>query len=126
MAGRAAEEIFLGQASSGAANDIERATEVARRMVCEFGMSPLGPLAFRAAGAGDNGRGAGLSEATAQAVDNEIRRLVMRGDETARQTLTARRGGVKNLASALLVEESVDADTVRDLLRRDEPRQHEA
>ena len=126
MAGRAAEEIFLGQATSGAANDIERATEVARRMVCEFGMSPLGPLAFRAAGAGDNGRGAGLSEATAQAVDNEIRRLVMRGDETASQILTARRGGVKNLASALLADESVDADTVRDLLRRDEPRQHDA
>ena len=72
MAGRAAEEIFLGQASSGAANDIERATDVARRMVCEFGMSPMGPLAFRTPGSGHNARAAGFSEATAQAVDEEI------------------------------------------------------
>jgi len=114
MGGRAAEEIFLGQATSGAANDIERATEMARRMVCEFGMSPMGPLAFRTTG--DNTRGAGLSEATAQAVDNEIHKLVMSGDEIARKILTTRRAGVENLANALLAEESVDGDTVRDLL----------
>ena len=114
MGGRAAEEIFLGQATSGAANDIERATEMARRMVCEFGMSPLGPLAFRTAG--DNTRGAGLSEGTAQAVDDEIRRMVMRGDETARGILKARRGGVEKLANALLLEESVDGDAVHQLL----------
>jgi cell division protease FtsH len=114
MGGRAAEEIFLGQATTGAANDIERATEMARRMVCEFGMSSMGPLAFRTAG--DSARAAGLSEATAQAVDDEIRRLVMRGDETARTILTARRSGVEHLVSALLVEESVDADTVHGLL----------
>jgi cell division protease FtsH len=114
MAGRAAEEIFLGQATSGAANDIERATEMARRMVCEFGMSPMGPLAFRAAG--DNSKGAGLSEATAMAVDDEIRRLVMRGDETAREILNTSRGGVEKLANALLLEESVDAAAVHHLL----------
>ena len=61
MGGRVAEELFLRQMTSGAGNDIERATEIARRMVCEFGMSPLGPLAYRtravrgkpSAGAGD-------------------------------------------------------------------------
>ena len=114
MGGRAAEEIFLGQATSGAANDIERATEMARRMVCEFGMSPMGPLAYRTAG--DGTRGVGLSEGTAQAVDDEIRRLVMRGEETARAILSSRRDGIERLANALLLEESIDADTVHDLL----------
>ena len=50
MGGRVAEELFLRQMTSGAGNDIERATEIARRMVCEFGMSALGPLAFRTPG----------------------------------------------------------------------------
>ena len=50
MGGRVAEELFLRQMTSGAGNDIERATEIARRMVCEFGMSSLGPLAFRTPG----------------------------------------------------------------------------
>ena len=47
MGGRVAEELFLRQMTSGASNDIERATELARKMVCELGMSPLGPVHFR-------------------------------------------------------------------------------
>src|SRR5204863_5876115 len=67
MGGRIAEELFLRQMTSGAGNDIERATDIARRMVCEFGMSSLGPLAYRSAGSPwDNDRAAGMSEATAQ------------------------------------------------------------
>ena len=86
MGGRVAEELFLRQMTSGAGNDIERATEIARRMVCEFGMSALGPLAYRTPGnPWDTDRGAGISEATAQRVDEEVRELVMRGYETARQ-----------------------------------------
>ena len=88
MGGRVAEELFLRQMTSGAGNDIERATEIARRMVCEFGMSALGPLAFRTPGnPWDTDRGAGISEATAQRVDEEVRALVMRGYETARQII---------------------------------------
>ena len=86
MGGRVAEELFLRQMTSGAGNDIERATEIARRMVCEFGMSALGPLAYRTPGnPWETDRGAGISEATAQRVDEEVRELVMRGYETARQ-----------------------------------------
>ena len=118
MGGRVAEELFLRQVTSGAANDIERATELARRMVCELGMSPLGPLHYRRpSGAFDaDSRAAGFSEETARRVDDEIRTLVMRGHETARQIIERQRGAVRALADALLETESVDADRLRQIL----------
>ena len=104
--------------TSGASNDIERATELARKMVCELGMSPLGPLHYRRpAGAFDNdARASGFSEETARRVDEEIRTLVMRGYETARQVIERQRAAVKSLAEELLQEESVDADRLRAIL----------
>jgi cell division protease FtsH len=118
MGGRIAEELFLRQMTSGASNDIERATELARKMVCELGMSPLGPLHYRRpAGAFDNdARAAGFSEETARRVDEAIRTLVMRGYETARQVIERQRAAVKALAEELLQEESVDADRLREIL----------
>jgi len=118
MGGRIAEELFLRQMTSGASNDIERATELARKMVCELGMSPLGPLHYRRpSGAFDtDARAAGFSEETARRVDEEIRTLVMRGYETARQIIERQRAAVKSLADELLQEESVDADRLRDIL----------
>ncbi|MCC7418447.1 MAG: ATP-dependent zinc metalloprotease FtsH [Acidobacteria bacterium] len=116
MGGRVAEEIFLRQMTSGAGNDIERSTEIARRMVCEFGMSPnLGPLAYRQA---DGERGAGISESTAQRVDEEVREIVMRGYETARQIVDKRRAAVRAMAEELLVVESLDAEGIREILGR--------
>ena len=118
MGGRIAEELFLRQMTSGASNDIERATELARKMVCELGMSPLGPLHFRRpSNAWDSdSRAAGFSEETARRVDDEIRTLVMRGYETARQVIERQRGAVKVLAEELLEVESVDADRLRQIL----------
>ena len=118
MGGRIAEELFLRQMTSGASNDIERATELARKMVCELGMSPLGPLHYRRpSGAFDNdARAAGFSEETARRVDDEIRTLVMRGYETARQIIERQRPAVKALAEELLEVESVDADRLREIL----------
>jgi len=114
MGGRVAEELFLRQMTSGAGSDIEHATDIARRMVCEFGMSALGPLAFRAAGSPwDQERGAGISEATAQRVDEEIRDLVMRGYETARRIVETQRDSVRALAEELLSVESLDADGIK-------------
>ena len=114
MGGRIAEELFLRQMTSGAGNDIERATDIARRMVCEFGMSALGPLAYRTAGyAFDTERRAGISEATAQRVDEEVHELVMRGYETARQVVAKHRGAVRAMAMELLAVESLDADAIR-------------
>ena len=101
MGGRVAEELFMNHMTSGASNDIERATDIAQHMVCEWGMSELGPLAFRKPGnAYDPDRPHNVSEATAQRVDEEIRRVVMQRlrprppDHRAQRRLrsTARRG----------------------------------
>src|SRR5205085_2485189 len=117
MGGRIAEELFLRQMTSGAGNDIERATEIARRMVCEFGMSSLGPLAYRTPGnPWETYRGAGISEATAQRVDEEVRELVMRSYETARQIVAKNRAAVRAMAEELLVVESLDADAIKTII----------
>jgi cell division protease FtsH len=117
MGGRIAEELFLRQMTSGAGNDIERATEIARRMVCEFGMSALGPLAYRTPGnPWETDRGVGISEATAQRVDDEVRVLVMTGYETARQIVAKHRAAVRAMAEQLLQVESLDADGIRAII----------
>jgi cell division protease FtsH len=117
MGGRVAEELFLRQMTSGAGNDIERATEIARRMVCEFGMSSLGPLAYRTPGnPWETERGVGISEATAQRVDEEVRAIVMRGYETARQLVAKHRGAVRAMAEELLQVESLDAEGIKAIL----------
>jgi cell division protease FtsH len=116
MAGRIAEELFLHQITSGAKNDIERATAIARRMVCEFGMSDaLGPLAYPTGESADGGR-PGVSEATAQLVDEEVRRVVIRACDTARSLIETHRGAVDRLALRLLDTESVTAEEVAALL----------
>jgi cell division protease FtsH len=118
MGGRVAEELCLRQMTSGASNDIERATELARKMVCELGMSQLGPVHFRRpSGAWDaDNRAAGFSEEAARRVDTEISALVMRGYETARQIVERQRTAVRALAVELLDVESVDAERVKQIL----------
>jgi len=119
MGGRIAEELFLRQMTSGAGNDIERATDIARRMVCEFGMSALGPLAYRTPGnPWETDRGAGISEATARRVDEEVHGLVMRGYETARKIIAENRAAVRSMAEELLVVESLDADGIKAVIAR--------
>jgi cell division protease FtsH len=87
-------------------------------MVCELGMSPLGPLHFKRPSGGweSDGRAAGFSEETARRVDDEIRTVVMRGYETARQIIERQRAAVKTLALELLEVESVDADRLKQIL----------
>ncbi len=123
MGGRIAEEIFLRQMTSGAGNDIERATDIARRMVCEFGMSAtLGPLAYRTPGnPWETDKGAGISESTAQRVDEEVREIVMHGYETARQIIAKNRAAVRAMAEELLVVESLDAAGIKDIMRAATP-----
>ena len=118
MAGRVAEELCLRQMTSGASNDIERATELARKMVCELGMSALGPVHFRRpSGVWDSdSRAAGFSEEAARRVDDEISALVMRGYETARQIIERERGAVRALALELLDVESVDGDRLKQII----------
>jgi cell division protease FtsH len=118
MAGRVAEEVCLAQMTSGASNDIERATELAAKMVCELGMSALGPVHFRRPSGAPDGdsRATGFSEETARRVDDEIRALVMRGCQTAREIVERERTAVQALALELLDVESVDAGRLKQLL----------
>jgi cell division protease FtsH len=118
MGGRVAEELFLNHITTGAGNDIEQATELARRMVCEFGMSDLGPLAF-----GKNqqeiflGRDLAttrdFSEDTAIKIDHEVKKLVTTGYERAKDILSSNRDALIRIAEALLEREVLDASDVK-------------
>jgi cell division protease FtsH len=123
--GRAAEEVIVGAISTGAANDLRQATEIARLMVCEYGMSTrLGPLSLldpaRNAFLTQPGASAperALSELTARLVDSEISRLVCEGLDRARAIVRHNRAYLEKLAARLLVIEVLDGDEVRALLR---------
>jgi cell division protease FtsH len=117
MGGRIAEELFLNQMSTGAGNDIERATEMARKMVCEWGMSDLGPLTF---GKKEEQIFLGreitqhrdYSEDTAIKIDGEVRKLVNNGYETAKNILQGNPDTLQKIAAALLEREVLDASEV--------------
>lgn len=107
----------MNQMTSGASNDIDRATDIAQHMVCEFGMSDLGPLAFRKAGnLVEADRSHVVSEATAERVDDAIRSVVMNAYERARGIIDRNREAVRLLAEALLEHESLDAGEIEALL----------
>jgi cell division protease FtsH len=122
MGGRVAEELTQEDITTGASNDIERATEMARRMVCDFGMSELGPLAF---GGGnepiflgrDYNQRTEYSEHTAQRIDHEVNRLVREGYERARIILAEHRELLDKLAENLLEVESVSGAQVYALIK---------
>jgi cell division protease FtsH len=117
MGGRVAEELFMNDMTSGASNDIERATDIAQRMVCEWGMSELGPLAYRKPGnAYEPDRVHAVSEATAQRVDEEIRKVVMAAYDRARGIIEGNREAMRLMAEALLQQESLEAGEIRDIL----------
>jgi cell division protease FtsH len=119
MGGRVAEELFMNHMTSGASNDIERATDIAQHMVCEWGMSSLGMRAFRKAGNQfDGDRSHAMSEATARRVDEEIEKIIQAGYAAAYGLLDRNRVPVKALAEALLEHESLEADELKDLLAR--------
>jgi cell division protease FtsH len=114
MGGRAAEEIFLHHITTGAGNDIERATEIARQMVCEWGMSVLGPLTFgkkeEAIFLGrEIAQHRDYSEDTAIKIDAEVRNIVTDGYSKARNILETQRDKLERIAQALLDREVLDA-----------------
>ena len=124
MGGRVAEELFMNHMTSGASNDIERATDIAQHMVCEWGMSALGMRAFRKAGnAYEADKAHAMSEATARRVDEEIEKIINGGYDRATDLLTRNRDAVKLIAEALLEQEALDADELKALLARAEARE---
>src|SRR5499425_647058 len=121
MGGRSAEEIFLGHITTGAGNDIERATDIARNMVCEWGMSQRGPLAFgkkeEAIFLGrEIAQHRDFSEDTALQIDREVKRIVSEAYETAHSLLETNRDTLDRIAQALLVREVLDANEVKMLM----------
>ncbi|MFL6314318.1 MAG: ATP-dependent zinc metalloprotease FtsH [Terriglobales bacterium] len=121
MGGRLAEEIFLNQMSTGAGNDIERATEMSRKMVCEWGMSSLGPLTFGKKEeqiflGRELSQHRDFSEETAREIDSEVRRLVNTGYEKAKSLILENRDAMVRIALALLEREVLDANELKLIL----------
>jgi cell division protease FtsH len=121
MGGRLAEELFLNTMTTGAGNDIEQATELARKMVCQFGMSSLGPMTFGKQEeqiflGREIAQHRDYSEHTAVTIDEEVRKFVMQAYNRAKAILTDNREGLIRIAEALLERESLDAAEIRMLL----------
>jgi len=123
MGGRSAEELQFGHITTGASNDIERATELARRMVCDWGMSEaLGPLAFGKKEeqiflGREISQHRDYSEQTAERIDDEVRRLVMHGYETAKRLLQENFAILKRLSESLLERETLTGEEIEAIVQ---------
>ena len=128
LAGRIAEELFMNQMTNGAANDFQRAPDLARRMVTQWGMSDvLGPMVYgEEEGEVFLGRSItthrNVSEATMQQVDGEIRRIIDTQYALARRMLEENRDKVEAMTAALLEWETIDADQIADIMNGTPPR----
>jgi cell division protease FtsH len=122
MGGRLAEELVLDQLTTGAHDDLEKATELARKMVCEWGMSEkMGPLTFgrkeeQVFLGRDIARHQDYSEDTAVRIDQEVKRIVSQGYERAKAILSDNRTILANVAEALLEREVLDAEDVKAII----------
>jgi cell division protease FtsH len=122
LGGRIAEELIFGQMTTGAGNDIEKATDLARKMVCEWGMSErLGPLAFGKKEeqiflGREFAQHSNYSQQTAIEIDQEVRRLVMENYDRAKQTLMANLDKLKAIAESLLEFETIDTADIDTLM----------
>jgi cell division protease FtsH len=119
--GRVAEEIFLNQMSTGAGSDIESATDTARRMVCEYGMSRLGPLTFGKKEeqiflGREIAQHRDFSEETARQIDLEVRRLIDEAYQSAHNIVETNADAMHRIAAALLERETIDAEEVQMLI----------
>jgi cell division protease FtsH len=121
MAGRIAEEKFLHHITTGAGNDIERATDLSRKMVCEWGMSELGPLTFGKKEeqiflGREIAQHRDFSEATAIKIDDQVQKLVREGYERATKVIDDRADALIRIAEALLEREVLDGSEVKQLI----------
>ena len=122
MGGRCAEEICLGEMTTGAGNDIERATEMARKMVCEWGMSEkMGPLTYGTKEeqpflGKDFASQSNFSDQTAKQIDQEVKILVMGGYEKATDLLKTNLDKLEIMAQALLEHETLNAKEVKNII----------
>ncbi|MEK7871452.1 MAG: ATP-dependent zinc metalloprotease FtsH [Nitrospirota bacterium] len=127
LGGRVAEEVFLKHITTGAGNDIERATELARKMVCEWGMSEkMGPLTFGKKEeeiflGREIAKHRDYSETTAVDIDNEVKRLVFENYERAKDIIIKNMNALKGIAEALLEREVLDAQEIDKIISEAAP-----
>jgi cell division protease FtsH len=122
LGGRIAEELALGDISSGAGGDIKDVTAIARHMVCDWGMSTLGPVAY-----GENqdtiflgreiSRTENYSEETARRIDAEIHRIILEQYERAKEIIIERRSALNKIAEALLEYETIEGRHILEILQ---------
>jgi len=127
MGGRVAEETVLGDITTGASGDIKMATKIARHMVCDWGMSPLGPLSF-----GENqehiflgkeiARDQNYSEETARRIDAEIGKIVQTEYDRAKEIVVSKRDALEKIAQALLTYETIEGKHVNEIIQYGEIR----
>ncbi len=126
MAGRVAENVFLNKTTTGAANDFEKATEIARKMVCQWGMSDLGPLTY---GERDDliflGRDLAMnknfSEKTSELIDEEVKKIISRNYERAVDLLNSHKEELRTIAAKLLEEEVLSSEQIASVLAGKKP-----
>ncbi|NES84567.1 MAG: ATP-dependent zinc metalloprotease FtsH [Moorea sp. SIO2B7] len=126
LGGRAAEEIVFGSITTGAANDLQRATDLAERMVTTYGMSKvLGPLAYEKGGQQPNFLGDGMmnprrmvSDETAKSIDEEVKQIVEQGHQKALAILNNNRDLLENIAHKILETEVIEGETLQELLNQ--------
>ena len=121
MGGRCAEEIFMNRKTTGAGNDIERSTDLARKMVCEYGMSTMGPLTFGKKEeqiflGREISQHRDFSEETARQIDAEVRRMIDEAYKSAYDILNQNHDIMHRMAAALLERETLDADDIRKII----------
>jgi cell division protease FtsH len=128
LAGTIAEEMIFEDVSTGAQNDLERATGIARSMVMDFGMSRLGRIAYREsnrspflAAGGDMSREFGHSEQTAREIDEEVRRIIDAGIEKVRHILESRKPALVALSEKLLIREVIDSTDLKKIIEENSP-----
>ncbi|UVD81748.1 ATP-dependent zinc metalloprotease FtsH [Mycoplasma iguanae] len=128
MGGRAAEEIIYGkeEISTGAANDIEKATKIARRMVTEFGMSALGPIQYEEAQGSpflgrDYNKHSAFSQVVANEIDTEVRKIILHAEEIAKKTIKANMDLLELIKNELLEKETIVAEEIEYLAKNLKP-----
>lgn len=121
LGGRIAEEIVLNEMTTGAGNDIERVSDIARKMVCEWGMSDaVGPMTFRPSDPLNGNPGQIMSEKTALLIDNEVKQLVQRAYDTAKEILTTYRPILEEVTQTLLDRETITHEEIRVIVQKHE------
>ncbi|MCF8056464.1 MAG: ATP-dependent zinc metalloprotease FtsH [Desulfocapsa sp.] len=129
--GRVAEKLIFSEITTGAGNDIERASDMARRMVCEWGMSEtLGPLTFGKKEeqiflGREISQHRDFSEDTARKIDDEVRKIILRANEQVTQLLTENTDVLKRVAEELLAKETIVLDDIEDILEELRPGKYE-